>query len=178
MAINTMRFWLRWGGSLFVVLGSLLVIVPRFMSVPDRAALRSAEGWVVNIAYERQDAKSSMPPSAWLHVRARDGEVRRVGVHPRRVEPTEISSFKGREVSALHDDRGNAYELIVDGAKLLDYDVFANQRRETLAGIPLYGAGIAALGTLMVLIGLYLFGGPPAAATPPIPTRRRDRRVV
>ena len=79
----------------------------------------------------------------------------------------------GRDVRALHDDRGIAYELIVAGEKLIDYEAFATERRETLAGIPLYGAGIAVLGALMVLTGLYLFGGPPAAATPHIPTRRR-----
>ena len=126
MAYSTMGFWLRWGGFLFVVMGSLLFVVPRFMSVPERAALRLVEGRVVDISRDRQDNKSSLPPAAWLHVRARDGDVRRVGVHPRRVAPVEISSFKGRQVSALHDDRGNAYELIVDGAKLLDYDVFAS----------------------------------------------------
>ena len=173
MAINTLRFWFRWGGLLFIVMGLLLVIVPNFMSVPERAALMLAEGRVANVAYERQDAKSSLPPSAQLQVRARDGEVRVIHVHPRRVAPADIASFLGREVRALHDDRGNAYELIVAGSKLIDYEAFATERRETLAGIPFYGAGIAVLGALMVLIGLYLFGGPPATAMPQGATRRR-----
>lgn len=176
MAVNSMKFWLRWGGLLFGVMGLLLVIVPNFMSVPERTALMLAEGRVVSITYERQDAKSSLPPSARLHVRARDGEVRLIGVHPRRVAPAEIASFLGRDVRAFHDARGNAYELIVAGEKLIDYEVFATGRRETLAGIPFYGAGIAVLGAFMAFAGLYLFGGPPTAATPQEPIKRRATR--
>ncbi len=173
MLINTMKFWLRWGGVFFVGSGLLLVIVPSFMSVPERAALSSADGGVIDISYERQDARSNLPPSARLHVRARDGGVRLIRVHPRRVAPAEITSFLGREMRALHDDRGNAYELIVAGEKLIDFEAFVTERRATLADIPLYGAAITLLGMLMVLIGQYLFGGPLASNTPQTPTRRR-----
>ena len=176
MLVNTLRFWLRWGGLLFAVMGLLLVVVPRLMSVPERAALGATEGRVVDISYERQDAKTSLPPSVRLQVRTRDGEVRVIRLHPRRVAPADIASFPGQEVRALHDDRGNAYELIVSGSKLVDYETFATERRETLAGIPFYGAGIAVLGIVMVLIGLYLFDGPPTTATPQSPTRRRANR--
>lgn len=173
MAIDTVTFRLRWGGLFFVVMGLLLFVVPRLMSVPERVALEATEGRVVDISYERQDAKSSLPPSARLHVRARDGEVRVVRVHPRRVAPADIASFLGEELRALTDERGNAYELVIAGSLLFGYEAFVTERRETLAAIPFYGAGIALLGTLMVLVGSYLFGGPPATAPPQSPTRRR-----
>ncbi len=173
MGINTIRFWLRWGGLLFIAMGVLLFVVPRLLPVPERAALVSAEGRIVDISYERQDAKSSLPPSARLHVRTGDGKIRVIRVHPRRVAPADIAAFLGREARALHDDRGNAYELIIAGDKLIDYQAFAAERRETLAGIPFFGAGIALLGTLMMLIGQYLFGRPPGTATPTPPSPNR-----
>ena len=171
--ISSMIFWLRWGGGLFALMGLLLFIVPRFMSVPERAELRTTTGKVVGISFEAQDRKSSLPPSARLHVSADNGETLEILVHPRQVAPVEIATFQNQQINALHDRRSNAYELIVSGQKLLDYDTHAGARRETLAGIPLYGAVIAALGILLLLAGLFLFGGSPAAPAAPIPTRRR-----